>query len=411
MTGAVGSKAVTKYVFLNFPTHGQLHPSLAIAQELVSRGEEVVYFNFEKFRTLIEATGAGFRAYDAEIFRLKKDAQRSAADDNRRLAMISIGLLLASEQVVPSLLKAVESEKPDCLVYSDTFLWGRIIADRLELPAATLRPTYASDDNFREQVTKGTGLDSSFYKSLSERLKPVFNRISYQYRLSYSDVFALFRGNENLKIVFLTRTFQPDGASFDDRYLFVGPSFHPDRDKSLGFPAEKLDFESCLYISLGTMYTDKTGFYRLFIEAFANQDIPVVMSLGNQLDRKLLPPIPGHFIAEPYVPQLEILPRADLFISHGGMNSTMESLYFGVPLIVIPHTNEQKITARRVRELDLGVALDQGSLTAELLRSAVSRIRDNADIRLRTQEMKDEVRSAGGYKKAVDALQVFTASH
>ena len=396
---------MTKYVFLNFPTHGQLHPSLAIAQELVSRGEEVVYFNFEKFRALIEATGAEFRAYDAEIFRLKRNADRSVADDNRRVAMISIGLLLASEQVVPSLLKDVKAENPDCLVYSDTFLWGRIIADTLILPAVTLRPTYVSDDNFREQITKGTGIDSSFYKNLSKRLNPVFNRICYQYGLSYSDVFALFRGNENLKIVFLTKTFQPDGMSFDDRYLFVGPSFHPDRDKSLGFPAEKLDFESCLYISLGTMYADKPKFYRIFIEAFANQDIPVVISLGNQLDRKLLPPIPGNFVAEPYVPQLEILPRAELFISHGGMNSTMESLYFGVPLIVIPHTNEQKLTAIRVRELELGVALDQGSFTAESLRSAVSRIRNNPDIKLRTQEMQEEVRSAGGYKKAADALQ------
>lgn len=407
----VGSRTVTKYVFLNFPTHGQLHPSLAIAQELVSRGEEVVSFNFEKFRTLIEATGAGFRAYDAEIFRLKKNAGRSVVDDNRRVAMISIGLLLASEQVVPSLLRDVKAEKPDCLIYSDTFLWGRIIADSLELPAATLRPTYVSNDNFREQITKGTGIDSFFYKSLSKRLKPVFNRICYQYGLRYSDMFALFRGNENLKIVFITKTFQPNGTSFDDRYLFVGPSFHPDRDKSLGLPAGKFDFESCMYISLGTMYADKMEFYRIFIEALANQDMPVVISLGNQLDRELLPPIPGHFIAEPYVPQLEILPRAELFISHGGMNSTMESLYFGVPLIVIPHTNEQKLTATRVRDLGLGVALNQGSFTAELLRSAVCRIRDNPDIRLRTQEMQEEVRSAGGYKKAVDALQGFTASN
>jgi MGT family glycosyltransferase len=66
----------------------------------------------------------------------------------------------------------------------------------------------------------------------------------------------------------------------------------------------------------------------------------------------------------PFVPQLEMLQRASMFVTHGGMNSTMEALYYGVPMVVLSQMMEQEMTARRIEELGLGVALDQENLTA-----------------------------------------------
>jgi NDP-glycosyltransferase len=105
------------------------------------------------------------------------------------------------------------------------------------------------------------------------------------------------------------------------------------------------------------------------------------------------------------VPQLEILPQTDIFISHGGMNSTMESLYFGVPLIVIPHINEQRITAQRIQKLGLGIGIDEAAVTAGTLKKAVLRIAQEPGFAKRAQAMQQTIREAGGCQRAANALQ------
>ena len=395
---------MAKYAFFNFPTYGQVNPTLAVVQELVARGETVVYFNTEKFRPSIEATGAKLCPYDIALFRQKRLRSTNSIDDNRRLVMLSIRMIQESRQMVPSLLQNVQAERPDCLVYSDRFLWARIVSHALDIPGVALRPTYAPNAWFRKLMLEGTGLP--FSRAVTpDQLNDELAQLRGTYNLPFTDFASLIRGNEGLTIVFLPRAFQPGGDTFNERFLFVGPSFNPERDKGRGFPFESLGFQPRLYISLGTVYNNKPEFYHACFNAFGNTDWQVILSLGNQLDPAALPAVPENFVTASHIPQLEILPQTDIFISHGGMNSTMESLYFGVPLIVIPHINEQKITAQRIQELGLGIALDEAAVTADALRKAVSRIARDPGFKKRAQAMQQNVREAGGYQRAANALQ------
>jgi MGT family glycosyltransferase len=104
------------------------------------------------------------------------------------------------------------------------------------------------------------------------------------------------------------------------------------------------------------------------------------------------------------VPQLEILSRADLFISHGGMNSTMESLRFGVPLVVVPQMWEQEMNGRRAQELGLGRVLDRDAITVESLRAAVEQVAQDSEIRIRLQAMQNEIIQARGCQRAADVI-------
>jgi MGT family glycosyltransferase len=113
---------------------------------------------------------------------------------------------------------------------------------------------------------------------------------------------------------------------------------------------------------------------------------------------------------EDNVPQLEVLPHVDVFVTHGGMNSTMESLSFGVPLVVVPQMKEQEMTARRVQELGLGLALESETLTAETLRATVEQVASDLDVRTRTREMQQKIHQAGGAIRAVDAIMHYTRS-
>jgi MGT family glycosyltransferase len=108
-----------------------------------------------------------------------------------------------------------------------------------------------------------------------------------------------------------------------------------------------------------------------------------------------------------YVPQLEILQQADIFITHGGMNSSSEGLYFGVPLLVIPVMGDQPIVAKRIEELGAGLQLNRHELDAVALKSATEQILSNPAFKKKSLEVGKSLKEAGGYKKAVDAILNF----
>ena len=131
------------------------------------------------------------------------------------------------------------------------------------------------------------------------------------------------------------------------------------------------------YISLGTLFNEHPEFYRHCFAAFANSMYQVVLSVGHKTPLSSLGDIPPKFIVQNYVPQLEILQRANVFISHGGMNSVSEALYYGVPLLVIPQSADQPWVAKRVAQLGAGKLLPRTRATPGLhpARSNVSPVR------------------------------------
>ncbi len=86
------------------------------------------------------------------------------------------------------------------------------------------------------------------------------------------------------------------------------------------------------------------------------------------------------------------------------MNSTMEALWYGVPLVVVPQMPEQALTSRRVAELGLGAALDPSAITAEKLAAAVRTIDTEPSYADNVAEMRKHCHDAGGASKAADVL-------
>ena len=161
-----------------------------------------------------------------------------------------------------------------------------------------------------------------------------------------------------------------------------------------------------LFISLGTTpLNDRPDFLRMCLDAFAGTEWQVAMPIGDRLKVAELGEMPENIEVRPFFPQLDVLRHAAVFLSHTGMNSTMEALYFGVPIVAFPLQPEQEANARRVEDLGLGRRLADEGLSATLIHDLVAEVSRDQQIRGKVAAMSRRVRNSGGATAAADAME------
>ncbi len=230
------------------------------------------------------------------------------------------------------------------------------------------------------------------------------------YHIPRPQLADVYNNLAELNIVYSTKQLQIYPNSFDERFKFVGPSIGI-RSETPPFPFDELGDEPVIYISLGTVFNDKGDFYRLCLEAFADLNSRVVMSVGNKIDMSHLGAIPRNFIVEPFVPQLQLLQCAALFITHGGMNSVSEGLWAGVPLLMIPQAADQHFIAQHVQRLGAGKMLRNTKVNAQHLRQVAEEIMAEPTFQQASANIGASFRQAGGPALAVDEIEVFKRRH
>ena len=163
-----------------------------------------------------------------------------------------------------------------------------------------------------------------------------------------------------------------------------------------------------VYVSLGTLFNAEATFFRNCFEAFGDLDARVIMSIGSNVSETSLGPAPANFNVQRFVPQLEVLQQASAFVTHGGMNSVSESLYYGVPVVVIPQMGEQEVVGRRVAQLGAGLYVAKAKATAATLRDAVEQLLAEDRYRRQALVVRESFLAAGGVTRAADAIMAFT---
>lgn len=394
---------MARVLFMNGGSEGHINPTIGVVQELISRGEEVVYFSIEAFRERIEKTGASVRTFDDQKF------IKAFISGGRDYLLERInGLLLTADIVIPTVLEQIKGEHFDYMIHDSMFGCGRLLAQMLKLPAINSCTSFA-----QTQVSFDAMLEPFFIKVPAEIVKPINDKyqsltamVKEKYDVEIHSPYEVFCNPAPLTIVYTTREFQPHGEVFDQTYKFVGPSI------ASRFTQENFDFPAIqgknpIYISLGTVFNQAIDFYKLCFEAFGNTDHTIVMSIGNKVQIPDLGEIPKNFIVKHYVPQTNVLQYAKLFITHGGMNSTHEGLYYGVPLIVIPQSADQPIIAGQVADIGAGLALQMQGLTAHQLREAADRVLNLPSFKTAVAAIRKSFRQSGGYRQAVDEIFQF----
>jgi MGT family glycosyltransferase len=173
------------------------------------------------------------------------------------------------------------------------------------------------------------------------------------------------------------------------------------------FPWDRLDGRPLVYASLGTLQNRLVDMFVSIAEAVAPLDAQLVISLGaaDQDVASLATRCPGDPVIVPVAPQLQLLDRATLAITHAGLNTALESLARGVPMVAIPITNDQPGVARRLEWLGVGEVVLPRQLTASRLRQSIERVLGDPGYRVRARGRAAEIASLDGVGRAADIVE------
>jgi len=397
---------MTRVWFYNIPFHGHVNPTLPLMRELVRRGEDVIYFSSPAFEKVISATSVRYRAYE----NLGAFEQSRAATH-----IIHLGNLVADTTyaLLPEVLSTVEAEKPDYMIFDMSAPWGGIASRRYGIPALASFPHlpfyWRTILNDRRVLRKGLQSIKPGY-GYWRKLQRQTAKIVKDFKLRDPKDINVLSSSAELNVVFSTRYFQPYEQHLDESYLYVGPEIETNRQEA-PLEIKKDEGQLLIYIAVGTVYRANLQFFQYCLQAFDDRRYRVIMSVGRAVDPADLGHVPRNFTVAQYVPQLVILQNADVFITHGGMNSISEAVYYGVPMIVVPNTIEQALNAARVEQLHAGVYLEPDRLSVEKLLQAVESVLGDPETRHGLEEIKRSFAEAGGVRRAADAIQTFKKHH
>lgn len=383
-----------RILMVNVPFSGHVNPTLLLARKLVERGHSVSYILTNQWKEKIEETGAAFIPYHNAanyeiVFKNGKPRNFLCA-------------LKAWKYVYNTILKV--GYKFDLLIYEFFSFTAFSAAQKLNIKTVRLFSTFAVSRENIGSILISKNKEINLLKN-KFMLRVVTKLVCGKIPLVTPNILTEITDvSPDLNIVFTTKEFQKDSNSFNGKYHFVGPLIGI-RVSDLIIPFDQMG-KTIIYVSLGTLQNQNLAFYRKCMEAFKNKSgVSVVMSVRKNTDIAKLGNIPSNFYIYPFVPQLEVLQKSTLFITHGGMNSVNEGLFYGNALMVIPLDMDQFAVANRVAEMRIGVILEMDKVTSDLLCSQADDILADSEIMKNVKKMSDLLNLCDGGNKAVDLIE------
>jgi len=385
-------------LFVNANLYGHINPTLGLVKRLTARGHHVSFFCSESFSDRVTEMGAAWIGYSGQLDSFLRDYRPT---DRHPFFMLMEYMLLYDEVVLPEILDILKANPYD-LIICDSYFGGVCFLKQM-----TQVPVVSSHSSFAMSHTPlpPRMLVPGFHQQL-DHCYQIIRRICEKHQIMEPSLEEVFVSKGDLNIVYTTRSFNGDEGVDEPDYLFMGPSV--DRVQAAG----EVDFSvigerKLIYISLGSLNNEFVDFYQICIAAFRDTNFYVCMSIGTKCDSSQLCEIPGNFLVQGFLPQLEILKQADLFITHAGFNSVNEALYFGVPMLALPQVNDQHMVARRLLAMHLGRMENLSELSPEILRAQAEALVLDRDIRRNCMRISLEMRNSTSSEKTVRELEKY----
>jgi zeaxanthin glucosyltransferase len=404
-----------------FPGTGHLNPMTALARSLQLRGHEVVIFGIADTEAHVSASGIEFRRIGMEDYPpgtlQKLDEHLARLKGFAALRFTLERVRNSARMVLRDGPKAVRTANVEMLLVDEADFAGNV-ADYLGLPwiSIALIPPLVQDDRF-PPFWFGWAAEQDRLSRLRNRLAmfsllliatPIFRDVNQQ-RSAWG--LKPFRRPEEALSVLGQITQLPEALEFEvvgekpAGLHYTGPFVDAEQRPAVEFPWERLDGRPLIYASMGTLQNGSEGIFRTIAEACAGLDSQLLISLGGGLDPSRLGQLAGNPLVVSFAPQLEILKRAALVITHGGLNTVLESLCQGVPLVAVPLANDQPGVAARVKARGACVVVPRRRLNAARLRKAVILVLQDGRYREAAQALQRTIQRMDGPDRAADLIE------
>jgi MGT family glycosyltransferase len=199
--------------------------------------------------------------------------------------------------------------------------------------------------------------------------------------------------------------------NFPANFHYTGPFISNAARPRVEFPWHCLDGRPLIYASLGTTRNIQPSVFRMIAEACRGLNAQLVISLGGRFEPESFGDLPGFPLLVRYAPQLEILKRAAMVITHAGPNTVLETLMEGVPMIAIPIAHDQPAIAARLARLKLAEVLPLRNLSSEKVRAAAEALLSNPRYGESARTIGLKMRSFRGAERAADIIEAALAKH
>jgi MGT family glycosyltransferase len=400
---------------------GHLNPMMALGRELEGRGHRVLFYARLIAQKKIEEAGFEFRPYGEKEFSVEETKRqlRVLAEMNGIAAMkYTVEVLrvrtVACLRDVPGM---AGRDGVEALVVDQTTPEGATVAEELGVPFATacnalmLQPNDAVPPfcfAWRYREAWWARVRNRIANTLIQRIaRPLVGAVNDYRRGKGMRAHAGMweAASPALVITQQPREFEFPREDLAPHVYFAGPLTDGAVREAVEFGFERLDGRPLIYASMGTMQNRMFEVFATIAGACAGLGAQLVISLGGGSAVEAMGKLPGDPIVVPFAPQLELLKRARLCITHAGLNTALESLACGVPMVAVPVTNDQPGVASRVAWTGSGEVVGLTGLKVGRLRKAVERVLGDASYAHNAARLRDAIARCGGVRGAADRFE------
>ena len=355
-------------LFINLPYYGHVVPTIGLVQELIKQGCRVTYLMPFGWEEKITESGASFCGYK----------------NHKKLSEQMKNAYAAAEKII---------EQFDFVIYEQFFFLGKHLAERYHKPVARVFTAPVTNEKLMKEFIGAKGPLSIFRHQWIARAftKDVAKRIVLKTDHWLDEI---VHNPPELNLVYTLRQYQPYAEEFPEgQYKFLGPSIYKRNSQPFDFAKED---RTVVYISLGTVIKGAVSFFQNCIEAFREEPVEVIISVGEKFDQRKLKNVPENIHIYASVPQTEVLKSADVFVTHGGMNSVSEALVSGTPMVVIPFSSDQPVNARCVEQLGVGKQLAYSKADKITIKNFALSVAADSDIKRNMEKVQGFIKEAPG---------------
>lgn len=411
-----------RIAFATVPYAGHLNPLTTLARKVQERGHEVFFIGVLDAEPTVRAAGIQFysvaeREFPAGFWR-ERSRQLAKLSGLAGIRFIVQGLCETFEAIVRDCPAVLRRAGAQGAVFDQLAGGYTASANLLGLPIIHVANALPGNPwDWAPPVTVGWRYGAGWIATLRNRAGHRFFRyIARQYWGKVSDYYRqhgipfdfdgpAFSWSRLAQIAQL-----PDAVDFPHPNLppwfhHTGP-FHDGRGRAEAqFPWEKLTGEPLIYASMGTIQNGFEHVFPMIADACSGLGCQLVLSIGTNLTIDGIGPLKGKCIAVNCVPQLELLRRATLCITHAGCNTVLESLAAGVPMVAIPVSNDHPGMAARVAYTRTGTVVPLRRLNPVRLRRAVQQVLENGEYRDNARRLQSVIKAANGLERAADIIE------